>query len=101
MASSRYSTAHTLVTLSSNSSYSFLFYRLDRLILLLDQGSTPSVRLTAARQLGAIAAVRVSHPSSHSLVKVEDGPGESSTWRGVEGEWNEVLGLVARVSCSE
>lgn len=77
--------------------------RLDRLILLLDTGSTPSVRLTAARQLGAIAGTRVSHPSTdshgHAYVKAEDSTVATSDniWRGVEGEWNEVIGLVARV----
>lgn len=81
-------------------------FRLDRLILLLETGSTPSVRLTAARQLGAIAGTRVSHPSSTRTVGVKS---ESTgvivnenengiSWRGVEGEWNEVIGLVARVS---
>lgn len=77
--------------------------RLDRLILLLDTGSTPSVRLTAARQLGAIAGTRVSHPSTDShgqaYVKTEDSSVTTTEniWRGVEGEWNEVIGLVARV----
>ncbi|KPV76382.1 uncharacterized protein RHOBADRAFT_52398 [Rhodotorula graminis WP1] len=82
--------------------------RLDRLILLLDTGSTPSVRLTAARQLGAIAATRVSHPSTanhgHASVsvdvKLEEGAAagnKEGIWRGVDGEWDEVAGLVARV----
>ena len=79
--------------------------RLDRLILLLDNGSTPSVRLTAARQLGSIAGTRVSHPSSNphghasvADVKLEEEAAASTVWRGVEGEWTEVIGLVARVS---
>ncbi|GAA5949726.1 hypothetical protein JCM21900_003274 [Sporobolomyces salmonicolor] len=85
--------------------------RLDRLILLLDTGSTPSVRLTAARQLGAIAGTRVSHPSTDSHghgaksidVKLEeavDGAAAGAAegvWRGVDGEWHEVVQLVARV----
>ncbi|GAA5886029.1 hypothetical protein JCM5296_007067 [Sporobolomyces johnsonii] len=85
--------------------------RLDRLILLLDTGSTPSVRLTAARQLGAIAGTRVSHPSTDSHghaaksidVKLEEAvdgaaPGAADgVWRGVDGEWQEVVQLVARV----
>lgn len=81
---------------------------LDRLVLLLDTGSTPSVRLTAARQLGALAATRVSHPSvashGHASVapqaKLEDGtaaPSKEGIWRGVDGEWNEVVALVQRV----
>lgn len=81
--------------------------RLDRLISLLDTGSTPSVRLTAARQLGAIAGQRVAHPSTDShghasaaQLKLEDtsDAAAATLWRGVDGEWNEVIGLVARVS---
>lgn len=77
--------------------------RLDRLIQLLDAGSTSSVRLTAARQLGAIAGARVSHPSTDSHGRAEIKSEDTtvitgdSLWRGVEGEWNEVVGLVARV----
>ncbi|GAA5884682.1 hypothetical protein JCM6882_005348 [Rhodosporidiobolus microsporus] len=85
--------------------------RLDRLILLLDTGSTSSVRLTAARQLGAIAGTRVSHPSTDAHghasagmdVKLEAGVDaggavtKDGIWRGVDGEWNEVMALVARV----
>ncbi|KAM0788287.1 hypothetical protein ACM66B_001433 [Microbotryomycetes sp. NB124-2] len=81
--------------------------RLDRLIVLLESGSTPSVRLTAARQLGQLAGVRVAHASTDSLrhgaaetvhIKSEDGlsPAEPA-WRGVDGEWNEVIQVVARV----
>ncbi len=33
--------------------------RLDRLVSLLDTGSTPAIRATAAKQLGQIAAVRI------------------------------------------
>lgn len=83
--------------------------RLDRLVALLETGSTQSIRLTAARQLAGIASIRVSHPSAeHSghpslapSVKVEDATQPVSyegVWRGVDGEWNEVLALVARVS---
>lgn len=61
--------------------------RLDRLVLLLDTGSTPSVRLTAARQLADLAAARVAHPST----------ADHSTWRGIEGEWSEVISLVSRI----
>jgi len=80
--------------------------RLDRLITLLDTGTTSSVRLTAARQLGQLAGTRVSHPSSNdhysSEIKVEgDVKGvekNDGIWSGVDGEWNDVLQLVARVS---
>ncbi|KAK4058278.1 TATA-binding protein-associated factor mot1 [Microbotryomycetes sp. JL221] len=84
--------------------------RLDRLILLLETGSTPSVRLTAARQLGQLAGVRVAHSSidqrHHASQIVNIKPEDSSssihsatdtTWRGVDGEWNEVIQVVARV----
>ncbi|KAK4051936.1 TATA-binding protein-associated factor mot1 [Microbotryomycetes sp. JL201] len=80
--------------------------RLDRLIVLLETGSTPSVRLTAARQLGQLAGVRVAHASSDGLrqgtdtvyIKAEDGAAPSEpVWRGVDGEWNEVIQVVARV----
>lgn len=72
--------------------------RLDRLILLLDTGATPSVRLTAARQLGAIANVRVSHPSARpTAADALPEPETDTLWRGVEGEWAEVIALVARV----
>ncbi|KAK4703463.1 TATA-binding protein-associated factor, partial [Phenoliferia sp. Uapishka_3] len=80
--------------------------RLDRLILLLDSGSTPSVRLTAARQLASLAATRVAHPSTnshgHADIKAEHTTSDSAQpsdaiWRGVDGEWNEVIALVSRV----
>ncbi|KAL8276295.1 hypothetical protein RQP46_011323 [Phenoliferia psychrophenolica] len=79
--------------------------RLDRLILLLDTGSTPSVRLTAARQLASLAATRVAHPSTnahgHADVKHEHSATQRAdavaVWRGVDGEWNEVIALVSRV----
>ncbi|GAA6038936.1 hypothetical protein JCM8097_000582 [Rhodosporidiobolus ruineniae] len=81
--------------------------RLDRLIALLDTGSTSSIRLTAARQLGTIAGTRVAHPSSHASAsldiklesEVDAGAAgvKEGVWRGVDGEWNEVMSLVARV----
>ncbi|GAA5868377.1 hypothetical protein JCM3774_003272 [Rhodotorula dairenensis] len=82
--------------------------RLDRLVALLETGSTQSIRLTAARQLAAVAGIRVSHPSTEKSghpglaanVKVEDTSQPVSyegIWRGVDGEWNEVLALVARI----
>ena len=88
--------------------------RLDRLVGLLDSGTTTSIRQAAASQLGQIAATRVAHPSvDHSAtitnqqaqqLKQEPadrtGPrgGEAQLWSGVEGEWNEVVGLVQRVT---
>ncbi|KAI5477115.1 hypothetical protein MNV49_006843 [Pseudohyphozyma bogoriensis] len=67
--------------------------RLDRLLLLLDTGSTPSVRLTAARQLAQLAAIRVAHPSSSTSTSTND----NGVWRGIEGEWNEVVAIVQRI----
>ncbi|SGY46516.1 BQ5605_C001g00442 [Microbotryum silenes-dioicae] len=77
--------------------------RLDRLIQLFETGSTASVRLTAARQLGQIAGTRVAHPSvkaENDLSNPLGGGEEASLWKGVDGEWNEVIQLVARVSAS-
>ncbi|SCV74101.1 BQ2448_6533 [Microbotryum intermedium] len=74
--------------------------RLDRLIQLFETGSTASVRLTAARQLGQIAGTRVAHPSVKAEIDSNNhiSGEEVSLWRGVDGEWNEVIQLVARVS---
>jgi len=67
---------------------------LDRLISLLEVGSTPAVKQTAARQLGQIAGR--SFGSSSSAASAADrtlvGHGLES-----EAEWTEVLGLVGRV----
>lgn len=75
--------------------------RLDRLVSLLDIGTSPSIRATAASQLGQIAALRV---RGNSTTAVGDAPsaqreGEAAAvYHGVEGEWNEVLALLARVA---
>ncbi|POV96256.1 hypothetical protein PSTT_15760 [Puccinia striiformis] len=76
--------------------------RLDRLLLLLDTGSTPSVRLTAARQLGQIAAQTIQHSSVSVLTSSSLTPnvGPSTTqsdWRGVDGEWQEIVNLLGRI----
>ena len=68
--------------------------RLDRLLGLLQYGSTPTVRATAARQLGALAAQRVKHPSA-SLKPVTST--ELAVYRGTDGEWNDVVLLLNRV----
>ncbi|KAI9618039.1 hypothetical protein KEM48_006979 [Puccinia striiformis f. sp. tritici PST-130] len=75
---------------------------LDRLLLLLDTGSTPSVRLTAARQLGQIAAQTIQHSSVSVLTSSSLTPnvGPSTTqsdWRGVDGEWQEIVNLLGRI----
>ncbi|WFD29083.1 TATA-binding protein-associated factor mot1 [Malassezia sp. CBS 17886] len=73
--------------------------RLDRLVSLLDIGSSQSIRSTAATQLGQIAALRVRGAStSADVASVSDAtqpPG--GTYRGVDGEWSEVVSLLARV----
>lgn len=76
--------------------------RLDRLLLLLDTGSTPSIRLTAARQLGQIAAQTVQHSSVSHVPCSSSAPtiGSSANqcyWRGVDGEWNEIVNLLGRI----
>jgi len=76
--------------------------RLDRLLLLLDTGSTPSVRLTAARQLGQIAAQTIQHSSvsfvSSTSLTPNVGPSiTQSDWRGIDGEWQEIVNLLGRI----
>lgn len=61
------------------------------------------MRLTAARQLGSLAGTRVSHPTtklqanSTAGSKSDGSGGDAVVWRGIEGEWSEVMSLVARV----
>lgn len=62
--------------------------RLDRLLNLLSTGQTPSVRLTAAQQLGAIAGQRIQHGHQNEVDK---------TYRGTEGNWQEVAGLLHKL----
>ena len=69
-------------------------------MLLLETGATPSVRLTAARQLGAIAGSRVSHPTQRTQTNLGEQDDAQLIWRGIEGEWNQVIALVAKVSQS-
>lgn len=82
--------------------------RLDRLLLLLSTGSTPLVRQAAAKQLGHIASVRiarVTHSTDVSSLKVAQEallPSSASTsaaavYRGLDGEWSEVVNLIAKV----
>lgn len=85
--------------------------RLERLLAFLDTGTTPTVRLTAARQLGALAATRVQHSSAGSsstttsrhpapLLSTKDGDqdAEKTQWHGTDGEWSEVVNLLAKVA---
>lgn len=70
--------------------------RLDRLVSLLDIGSSPAIRATAATQLGQMAALRVRGASTAQEGHTHaDKPDEG--YRGTDGEWNEALTLVARV----
>ncbi|PLW56210.1 hypothetical protein PCANC_02036 [Puccinia coronata f. sp. avenae] len=76
--------------------------RLDRLLLLLETGSSPSVRLTAARQLGQIAAQTIQHSSVSfvSSTSLTPSVGPSVTqfdWRGVDGQWQEIVNLLGRI----
>lgn len=72
--------------------------RLDRLVSLLDIGSSPSIRATAAVQLGHIAHLRVRGASTSA--GADDATTESAdagSFRGVAGEWSEVTTLLTRV----
>ena len=75
--------------------------RLDRLVSLLDIGSSSLIRTTAATQLGQIAALRVRGAStsneSLSSTSAPDSDTFRTVYRGTDGEWNEVLTLLARV----
>ncbi|KAL4065257.1 hypothetical protein J3A83DRAFT_4375778 [Scleroderma citrinum] len=69
--------------------------RLDRLLLLLDTGSSPSVRNTAAKQLAQLAAKSVI-----SDVAVEDdikSTNRQHTAVGDSSAWSELLAVVARI----
>ncbi|KIM55938.1 hypothetical protein SCLCIDRAFT_1220776 [Scleroderma citrinum Foug A] len=69
--------------------------RLDRLLLLLDTGSSPSVRHTAAKQLAQLAAKSVI-----SDVAVEDEIKSTSRQHAAVGDssaWSELLSVVARI----
>ena len=68
--------------------------RLDRLVSLLDIGSSSLIRTTAATQLGQIAALRV---RGASTAHEGASSSEPAVYRGTDGEWNEVLTLLARV----
>ncbi|GAA96606.1 uncharacterized protein L969DRAFT_484966 [Mixia osmundae IAM 14324] len=87
--------------------------RLDRLILLLSTGQTSTVRQTAARQLGQIAGQRIQHtssgpaaasgPSSSLARNVREtgqlllGESTASSWRGIDGEWQEIISLLNKI----
>lgn len=59
-------------------------------MLLLSTGSTPTVRQTAAKQLGSIAAQRIARPSTSAATG-------TALYRGLDGEWNEIINLLVKV----
>ena len=61
---------------------------------LLDIGSSPAIRSTAATQLGQMAALRV---RGASTAQEGSAPAPTEGYRGTDGEWNEALMLLARV----
>lgn len=91
--------------------------RLDRLVSLLDTGTSPLVKGTAARQLGQIASQRVrgsqqaERPPIAALSNVKQEPDTNDSsekaatsadlvgeiYRGTHGQWEEALNLCARV----
>ena len=70
---------------------------LDRLISLLETGSTPAVKQTAARQLGQVAGR--SFGSAASAASASASLSDAPLGLGLESdaEWTEVLGLIGRV----
>lgn len=59
--------------------------RLDKLIQIIDTGSTPSIKQTAAKQLGQISRLSV---------------GNDERYVGVDGEWIEAVRLIFKVRYS-
>lgn len=75
----------------------FLSIRLDRLLLLLDTGSSPSVRNTAAKQLAQLAVKSVI--SDVTLVEddIKAGTSRHQIPLNDSSAWAELLSVVARV----
>ncbi|KAG9123442.1 TATA-binding protein-associated factor mot1, partial [Ceratobasidium sp. 392] len=78
--------------------------RLDRLLLLLDSGSSPSIRHTAARQIGQLAAKSVSRDAPATVqIKAEAGleelkPAVADVCYGLAAEdWAEAMSVVTMV----
>jgi TATA-binding protein-associated factor len=78
----------------------FCFCRLDRLLTLLDTGSSSSVRATAARQIAQIAVKAVRHDvSSEDTVDVDDSPHKPDPRHETDSDgWGEVMAVVTKVS---
>lgn len=72
--------------------------RLDRLLLLLDTGSSTSVRTTAAKQLAQLAAKSVI--SDVAIVEEDVKAPRQHVAIGDSSGWSELMAVVARVSAS-
>ena len=72
------------------------FCRLDRLLLLLDTGSSASVRATAAKQLAQLAAKSVI--SDVALVEDDVKTTRHHVPIGDPSGWSELMAVLARVS---
>ncbi|KAG8900146.1 TATA-binding protein-associated factor mot1, partial [Tulasnella sp. 403] len=70
--------------------------RLDRLLLLLDTGSSPAVRAAAAKQVAQIAAKSVSEDVAAD--PGIDGPSTNvHVWHAPSSDWSQVLAVVSRL----
>lgn len=73
--------------------------RLDRLLVLLDSGSSPAIREAAARQIAQFAAKNVAKDAGADIV-LQDGPSASTStavWQGTSSEWTDVMAVVGKV----
>lgn len=71
--------------------------RLDRLLNLLGNGQTSSVRLTAASQIGAVAGSRIQHSRGTLKPHSEHPHDHNEVYRGIEGDWPEVAHLLRKL----
>lgn len=72
-------------------------FRLDRLLLLLDTGSSPSVRNTAAKQLAQLAVKSVISDVTIIEDDIKTGASRQHIPRNDSTAWAELLSVVARV----
>ena len=74
-----------------------MVHSLDRLLLLLDTGSSSAIRETAARQIAQIAAKNVAKDAGADIV-FKDLPSTSThVWQGTSAEWADVMKVVGKV----
>ena len=77
-------------------------HRLDRLLLLLDTGSSSAIRETAARQIAQFAAKSVAKDAGTADIIFKDGPSTSAAsaqvWQGTPSEWADVMAVVGKAS---